>query len=413
MTASADRGPKEIDPVGAFVPGPRLRLTPEGSGVLDGLTCAVKDVFDIAGEVCGYGNPTWASTHPPAKAHSWAVGQVLRHGVHIVGKTITDELAFSISGMNHHYGAPINSAAPDRLTGGSSCGSAAAVAAGLCDFALGTDTGGSVRLPASFCGLFGFRPTHDAISRAGVRGLAPSFDTVGWFARDPGLLVAVGEALLPRDGRALDRSAFHWDVEAWSLLEEPRAEEIQTRLRGLLPVGARLDEGRLSEEGLDAWFETFRTLQFAEIWAELGGWIEEAKPVLGPGIAERMAMAREVRPDQVAAADEKRARVRAGLDDLWRHAGVIVIPTVPGAAPYRNAPVEALESYRRSAMRLLAISGLSGCPQLTLPVLRMAGAPLGLSLIGPRGTDRQLLALGAEISRRVAPAGAWSLTGCA
>ena len=410
MTASSDGKPGEIDLVGAFVPGPRLQLAPEVPGILDGFSCAVKDVFDIAGEICGYGNPTWARTHPPAEMHSWAVDRILNSGVHIVGKTITDELAFSISGMNHHYGAPINSAAPDRLTGGSSCGSAAAVAAGLCDFALGTDTGGSVRLPASFCGLFGFRPTHDAVSRKGVRSLASSFDTVGWFARDPEMLVTVGNVLLPEDERPLAATSFHWDVEGWSLLDEPCAPEIQARVRDFLPAGSRLVEGRLSEDGLDVWFETFRTLQFAEIWAELGGWIEEVKPALGPGIAERMEMARNISPEQVAEAKKMRDAIRAGIDRLWAENGIIVIPTVPGAAPLRNCPVGVLEDYRRLAMRLLSISGLSGCPQITLPLFRLSGAPFGLSLIAPRGTDRQLLALGAEIHARAAPTRGWSLT---
>ena len=410
MTASRGGKPGGIDLVGAFVPGPRLQLAPEAPGVLDGFSCAVKDVFDIAGETCGYGNPTWARTHPAAETHSWAVDRVLNSGVHIVGKTITDELAFSISGMNHHYGAPINSAAPDRLTGGSSCGSAAAVAAELCDFALGTDTGGSVRLPASFCGLFGFRPTHDAVSRKGVRSLAASFDTVGWFARDPEMLATVGDVLLPDDQLDLDATSFHWDTEAWSLLDEPRAPEIQARVREFLPEASRLAEGRLSEDGLDAWFETFRTLQFAEIWAELGGWIEETRPILGPGIAERMEMARNVSPEQVEEAAKMRDAMRARIDRLWAESGVILIPTVPGAAPLRNCPVGVLENYRRLAMRLLSISGLSGCPQLTLPVFRMSGAPFGLSLISPRGTDRQLLALGAEIHARATPAGGWSLT---
>jgi len=221
---------------------------------LDGLTCGVKDVFDIAGATTGFGNPVWARTHPPATAHAWAVERLLSRGARVVGKTISDELAFSLSGVNHHYGAPLNSAAPDRLTGGSSCGSAAAVAAGLCDFALGTDTAGSIRAPASFCGLFGFRPTHGVVSTTGVCALAPSFDVVGWCARKPGILERVGAVLLPPDQLGLESSVIHWDLEAWSIPEACDPSH-RVQIAGLVSPKIRLEDGEVSEQGLDLWFD--------------------------------------------------------------------------------------------------------------------------------------------------------------
>ncbi|MFB9261916.1 amidase family protein [Bradyrhizobium erythrophlei] len=245
------------------------------------ITCGVKDVFDIAGVTTGFGNPVWARTHPPANAHAWAVERVRSCGAQVVGKTISDELAFSLNGANHHYGAPLNSAAPDRLTGGSSCGSAAAVAAGLCDFALGTDTAGSIRAPASFCGLFGFRPTHGVVPTTGVCALAPSFDVVGWCARAPGILERVGDALLPPDQVDLDPSVFYWDVEAWGISEACDATQIRPLIADLLLPNIRLEDGRVSEQGLDTWFETFRALQLAEVWAQLKDWLEIARPALG------------------------------------------------------------------------------------------------------------------------------------
>jgi len=269
------------DPVGAFMPGARLHIDPTGSGPLDGLTCGVKDVFDIAGAATGFGNPVWAQTHPPATAHAWAVERVLSRGARVVGKTISDELAFSLSGVNHHYGAPLNSAAPDRLTGGSSCGSAAAVAAGLCDFALGTDTAGSIRAPASFCGLFGFRPTHGAVSTAGVCALAPSLDVVGWCAREPGILERVGNVLLPPDRLGLEPSVIHWDLEAWSIAEACDPSQIRVQIAGLVSPNIRLEDREVTEPRLDSWFETFRTLQLAEVWAQLKDWLESARPALG------------------------------------------------------------------------------------------------------------------------------------
>ena len=188
------------DPVGAFC---RHQLDPRSAGAargpLLGLSFAVKDVFDVEGVTACYGNPTWLETHAPAARTAPAVAALLDAGATLIGLTLTDELALSLTGENAHYGTPINARCPDRVPGGSSSGSAAAVAARLCDFALGTDTGGSVRVPASHCGIFGFRPTHDAIASDGVCPLAPRFDTVGWFARDAATLARVGDVLLAPD----------------------------------------------------------------------------------------------------------------------------------------------------------------------------------------------------------------------
>src|SRR5881409_4155035 len=165
-------------------------------GPLLGLTFAVKDIYDVAGHRTGFGSPDWLRTHGPATRTAPVVQRLLDAGAHLVGKTNTDELTWSLTGENAHYGAPVNVNAPGRITGGSSSGSAAAAAAGLVDFALGSDTGGSVRAPASFCGIYGLRPTHGRISLEGACPLASSFDTCGWFARDPVLLERIGRVLL-------------------------------------------------------------------------------------------------------------------------------------------------------------------------------------------------------------------------
>src|SRR5262245_29043360 len=188
--------PPAMNDFGAFVPGPRARLEPTASGPLDGLTFVVKDLIDVAGHVTGAGNPDWAARQVPAARSAPVVERLLRAGATLVGKTITDELAFSLEGENHHYGTPLNPRAPDRLPGGSSSGSAVAVAAGLADLALGTDTGGSVRVPASFCGVYGYRPSHGRLSLDGVVPLAPSYDTVGLFARTAEYLHAAAHCLI-------------------------------------------------------------------------------------------------------------------------------------------------------------------------------------------------------------------------
>ena len=189
------------DPLGAFCRHVDIRVDGATVGPLAGLTFAAKDIYDVGGHTCCCGNPDWLATHPPAERTATAVTALLAAGATLVGKTLTDELAFSLNGENDHYGTPVNPAAPDRIPGGSSNGSASAVAGELVDTALGSDTGGSVRAPASYCGIYGIRTSHGAIPLDGVMPLAPSFDTVGWFARDAEMLERVGGVLLG-DGAA-------------------------------------------------------------------------------------------------------------------------------------------------------------------------------------------------------------------
>src|SRR5207302_1788453 len=176
--------------------GPRVHIEGRPGGPLSGLTFAAKDLFDVAGHPTGGGNPDWARSNPVPTRHAWAVQRLLDAGATLIGKTITDEVSLGIVGENAFYGTPLNSRAPDRVPGGSSSGSAAAVAAGLCDTALGTDTGGSVRVPASFCGLYGIRPTHGRLDLSGMMSQAPSSDTTGWFARDAETFARVSAVML-------------------------------------------------------------------------------------------------------------------------------------------------------------------------------------------------------------------------
>ena len=166
--------------LGAFVPHDLpAPIAGAAEGPLAGLTVAVKDMYDIAGARTGGGNPDWLAAHPPAASHAAVIRRLLERGATVIGKTVCDEFFFSVTGANAHYGTPVNPRTPGRLPGGSSSGSAAAAAAGACDFALGSDTGGSVRVPAAFCGLYGIRPTHGRIDMTGAMPMAPSFDVPG------------------------------------------------------------------------------------------------------------------------------------------------------------------------------------------------------------------------------------------
>ena len=387
MTASPG-----ADGFGAFVPGPRATLAPTGQGPLDGLTVAVKDLVDVAGAPTGGGNPDWLRTHlAPAARSAPCVEMLLAAGATVDGKTITDELAFSLEGVNAHYGTPRNPACPDRMPGGSSSGSAVAVAAGLVDCALGTDTGGSVRVPASFNGVYGFRPTHGAVPVEGVLPFAPSYDTVGWFARDPRLLAIVGEVLLPRTEPTPLRR-FRVAADAFALADDaPRA-----RLISMLAAAGITSEVTVFGGEEAAWLAAYRVLQNAEIWASLGGWITTTNPRFGDAIAARFADAATITVADVEQHAPLRARISSRLRDLLGRDGVLVVPTTTGPAPRLAASGDTLGEFYRRALTLTSIAGHAGLPQVTIPALHVEGCPVGLSLIGPPGADRALLALACD-----------------
>src|SRR5882757_4810028 len=268
-------------------------LSPTATGPLDGLRFAIKDTIDVAGFKTGCGNLTWRDSHPAAVAHAVCVEQFLRAGARCVGKTISDELALSLLGENYFYGTPLNPRAPERIPGGSSSGSASAVAGGEVDFALGTDTAGSVRVPAANCGIFGFRPTWGRSSMAGIQPLASSFDTLGLFARDPALLVRIAGSLSPFKAEVRNIGAILILHEAWALAD-PEIQEAGIPLKdhfkqaglSVETIGLNaLADGDLGED-IFSWKQTFSGAQWPEVWSTYGGWLTHANPELGPKIAE-------------------------------------------------------------------------------------------------------------------------------
>ena len=390
---------------GAFCGPNNATVTGAATGPLAGLTFVAKDMFDIAGSVTGNGNPDWLRTHEPAPRHAWALGRLLEGGADLVGRTVCDELCYSLTGENMHYGAPLNPAAPARVSGGSSSGSASAVAAGLADVGLGSDCGGSIRVPASYCGLYGFRPTHGAIPLDGCAPFAPSFDCVGWMTRDASTLLRVGEVLLgsstPEPPLRLLRPR-----EPLEALAGEVAGALEPAFRDVEALLGSAETVEIAPEGLSSWSATFRTLQAAEIWHSLGGWIEQAKPRFGPGVEERFQLARAVTPDSVAAARLERSRIVDALGRLMVPGTVLVLPTVPRIAPLKGLPVAEVEvAYRHLAMNLLCIAGLAGLPQVSLPLALHEGCPLGLSLVGAGGSDLSLLGIARQVERRTREGG--------
>ncbi len=390
------------DPLGAFCRHTHVERAPTGHGALDGLTFGLKDLFDVAGHRTGFGSPDWLRTHSPAAQSSPILDALLAAGAHLVGKTHTEEMAFSLTGENAHYGTPINPAAPGRVPGGSSSGSASAVAGGLVDFAIGSDTGGSVRAPASFCGIYGLRPTHGRLSLAHACPLAPSFDTVGWFARDAELMTRVGRVLFgagwKEPSTALPPRVLLAD-DAVALLNDDARAAFDSALAKLVASLGDPTHITLADTSLRNWFETFRTLQHMEIWEAHGPWVEAEHPTFGPQIATRFDIVSRTDPADVAREKPRREAIRAQLDALLAGATVLIMPTVPDIAPPLALPPAETLSVRERSLSLLCVSGLGGLPQVNLPLAHRDGGPIGISLIGARGSDEWLLALAERIGR--------------
>jgi amidase len=359
-------------------------VTGAASGTLKGATVAVKDLYEVKGFAVGAGVPAYLAESPIASGTATAVQQLLDAGASVQGIAQTDEFAYSVAGRNVHYGTPPNGAVPGAIPGGSSSGPASAVATGQATIGLGTDTGGSIRVPASFQGLWGLRTTHGAVSRSGLLPLAPSFDTVGW---------------LTRDADALSRAAaVTLDIEAQEAVTpdyvySPALLELCTpSVRAAFRVEAEpVDLG-----DLDELFEAFRMTQAVEAWQSDGEWVTAHPGALGDDIAARFAFARGITEAQGLAAAAAFGAARARLDDILGER-VLLLPSASAAAPSTTASTEHLEAFRMSTLRLTCIAGLTGRPGLSVPAYVTPDGPVGLCLVGPRYSDLALIELGREL----------------
>ncbi|TCL03567.1 amidase [Sodalis ligni] len=382
----------------AFMPYPPADVPHAPAGPLAGYTFAVKDLFDVAGYPTGGGSPHILAMSGIKTRTAPAVQRLLDAGAELTGKTHTNELAYSMTGKNIHYGTPRNGAAPNRIPGGSSSGSASAVSNGLCDFALGTDTGGSVRTPASYCGLFGLRPSHGRVSLENCQELSRSMDTAGYFTRDALLFEQVGHCLLGDDPAPLPaKPSLTVSEELFSLLSVPVRQALQPALEMIAAgVGTPALLGGTLPDLAEAYW-AFRHIQGYEAWRAQGDNISRHGFALGPDVASRFAWAATVTEDQYRHACNARDLLRGAWQKLLGDR-VLVLPTLPDIAPLVTAGEEEIELTRRLSQQLLAISVICGTPQVTLPLAHKDGAPLGISLLGPRGSDLSLVRLAARIA---------------
>jgi amidase len=380
------------------LPGP---VEGADTGLLKGLSFMVKDLFAVSGHKTGNGSPDFLAQSKKAKETAPLVQKLLDSGACLTGMTICDEFFYSLTGINAHYGSPVNVRALDRMPGGSSSGSAASVAASLCDFSIGSDTGGSVRVPAAFCGLYGIRPTHGEIDLTAATAMAPSFDTAGWFARDAELLKIIGDVLLPDQAYDISDCIFHLANDAFAQATfdvQQTLHSVCNKISQSIPFGEQI---KINNGAYLEWREAFRIIQAYEVKSTTLEWVKAYQPKLGPGIKERFEMADQITDKEYKHAQIIRKTVCDRLDEILEDDCVLFIPTAPVIAPLVSTPAAELETFRQNTMALTCISGLTGLPQVTMPVAEVSNCPIGLSMIGKKHSDKMLLRLSYELSEHI------------
>ena len=387
------------DTVGAWVPHGHFSLPATAEGPLSGLSFAVKDLFHIAGVPTSAGNPTWLATHETPTHTSPLVEQLRAAGASVAGKVITDELAYSLNGDNIHYGTPVNVNAPGRVTGGSSSGSAAAVAAKLVDFALATDTGGSTRVPASYCGIWGLRTTHGLLSAEHAVALHPSYDTMNWFAHDAETFCKVGKVLLPpsdfKARRVLKPSAV------WALASDDFQQALNEVLnKAVKLVGTSAQEISFTkpDQTLEQWRLAYVAHGASEAWALHGDWINAHQPTFSEAITGRWEAAKKVTPEQASAAIEQTAQIRQQIREMLADDAIAILPSAAGLAPLVDATGADVDAMRTRTMHITCIGGISGVCLVSIPYRNKDGLPVGVCLMGPAGSDMALIELAKKIS---------------
>jgi Asp-tRNA(Asn)/Glu-tRNA(Gln) amidotransferase A subunit family amidase len=359
------------------------------AGPLVGRRVAVKDLFAIAGHRIGAGVPARLADAAAETTTAPAVQALLDAGADVAGIARTDEFAYSIAGANPHYGTPPNARVPGALPGGSSNGPASAVALGQADIGLATDTGGSIRVPASYQGLWGLRTTHGRVPREGLLPLAPSFDTVGWLTRDRAVLAAasrvsaIGAPAVPVPDRFVVAPGL------LDGLDGPVREAFSAWV-----AGVEADETDLGD--VAAAQEAFRVVQAFEAWESDGAWLSAHPDAVSGAVAARFRAAAAITADEVAAARDAiavhRERFARALDGA-----VLLLPSAASIAPQSTAAPAEVDAVRTQTLRLTCIAGILGAPALSAPLIELAGAPLGVCLVGPRDSDDALIHLAASL----------------
>jgi len=378
-----------------FVPNEKKTIVPYQNGKLSNLTFAVKEVYDVKGFVTGSGNAHWKKTHNIALTTAPSVESLLNEGATLIGKTISDEMAFSLDGENQHYGTPLNPACSNCIPGGSSSGSASAVAQGIVDFALGTDTAGSIRVPASYCGIYGFRPTHNRISTSGIHPMAPSFDVVGWFANSIDILSKVGEVLL-------NTSVIDTDVSEL-VIPKGMIDQLNPDVRTLFlnyvnSLPFTISEIQLPSDGAE-WIEILRNIQWWELNSAHGEWIKKNIDTFGEEIKGRLEKISSIKRVNYDENIVKQQELIHDLNNILINNRLIIFPTVHDIAPVKGRSISDARACRAKAMRHTCYATVAGLPQITMPLLKHNNCPIGISLLSAQGNDELILGAASIFAR--------------
>ena len=368
---------------------PKQEIAINKNGVLNNLSFVLKDMCKIKGLKSSCGNPDFYVKCSIAKDHAPFLNELLNNGAVLKGITICDEFFYSLIGENGHYGTPNNLNAPGCVPGGSSSGSAAALTENLYDFSIGSDTGGSVRIPASFCGLMGIRPTHDRINTNGVYPMAPSFDTIGWFAKKIEVFQKIGDVLL--NNNETSKANFKKYVIAEDLLEIAE-NEVQNEFKKFIELKLPgISKVRLSTNTKSEIADNFRILQGNEVKENVLPWITKNKPIISPEINARIEMASKITNDEVKLAKTFRNKLVKEVENSLPEGVIAIFPTAPFSAPVCGQDDASLGSYRKKLMEMTSIAGMTYRPQISLPCLKNKNRPVGISLLGWKYSDEILL----------------------
>lgn len=385
------------DALQSFVRDNHIAIKGRENGQLANYKFAAKDVFKIKGSTWGNGHPDWLENSGPDEFTTTAILNLLDQGADLVGKTVCDELCYSISGENWHYGSPLNAADTRRLAGGSSSGSAAATAAGLVDFALGSDCLGSVRIPASYNGVIGMRPTYKRIENDGEVPYCESMDVLGYFASEKEVFQNVSAILMEEDHKKTIFNKLYVLEDAFEIVDSEVKEAFTEMINEIGDELGEIKQVRIAPEGLDYWVkEVFQIVQGYEVWDSYGGFVNKYQPRLSPGPKERLEKASKITRESYLKAKEKQEEFRQRISGMLADGAIFILPTASSIAPLKSTSLEEINRLRAQSSKLLIISALSGIPQLTLPLLELEGVPLGLSLMSAQNTDRALIDFGLE-----------------
>lgn len=388
------------DPLQSFVRDNHIALEGMEDGPLNDLVFAAKDVFKIVGSTWGNGHPEWLRTSPPDDFTSSVIKNLLKSGADLAGKTVCDELCFSISGENWHYGSPLNPHDTRRLTGGSSSGTCAATAGGLVDFAIGSDCLGSVRVPASYNGLLGMRPTYKRIPTDGEAPYCESMDVLGFVANNATTFKRVAKELLKEDRKKTSFTKLFIATDCFDVIDPEVKDALETTVQFIGDTLGFVEEVTLAPEGLNKWTEIFRIVQGYEVWESYGGFINKYRPRLSPGPKERFQWASKITLQQYYQAYKKMGEIKEHFEKLLTPETLLVLPTASSIAPLKSAPQDEITYLRNQSSNLLCISPLAGIPQVSIPLAKQHNMPLGVSLIGAKDTDLELANFAANLSEK-------------